>query len=138
MRSKLALIVIVLFAVLPALAQRGYGGGRGHSSGRSYVSGRSSHGSSAKSTRTKSVRPQSSKTKCVGCTPDSYGRIKRNPAAKRAFQHRHPCPSTGRTSGRCPGYVVDHIRPLKRGGADDPNNMQWQSKEQAKRKDRIE
>jgi 5-methylcytosine-specific restriction endonuclease McrA len=31
----------------------------------------------------------------------------------------------GKTAGACPGYVVDHIVPLKRGGADSPENMQW-------------
>ncbi len=50
----------------------------------------------------------------------------------------HPCPATGKTSGPCPGYVVDHVAPLKRGGLDDPSNMQWQTIEQAKAKDRIE
>lgn len=32
----------------------------------------------------------------------------------------------------------DHIKPLKRGGADDPSNMQWQTVEDAKAKDRWE
>jgi 5-methylcytosine-specific restriction endonuclease McrA len=50
----------------------------------------------------------------------------------------NPCPATGRTSGACPGYVVDHIVPLKRGGADEPANMQWQTDADAKAKDRIE
>jgi hypothetical protein len=34
--------------------------------------------------------------------------------------------------------VVDHITPLKRGGADSPGNMQWQTKAEAKAKDKIE
>ena len=38
-----------------------------------------------------------------------------------------PCPANGRSSGACPGYVVDHKVPLKRGGPDSPANMQWQT-----------
>jgi hypothetical protein len=34
--------------------------------------------------------------------------------------------------------LVDHIIPLKSGGADKPENMQWQTREVAKAKDRIE
>jgi hypothetical protein len=34
--------------------------------------------------------------------------------------------------------VIDHIKPLKRGGADTPSNMQWQTKAEAKAKDKIE
>jgi hypothetical protein len=33
---------------------------------------------------------------------------------------------------------VDHIVPLIRGGADKPENMQWQTAEAAKAKDKIE
>jgi hypothetical protein len=40
--------------------------------------------------------------------------------------------------GACPGFVVDHIKPLKRGGADAPGNMQWQTTAAAKAKDKIE
>lgn len=69
---------------------------------------------------------------------DSRGRIKRDRVARAAFQHEHPCPSTGRTSGACPGQVVDHVTPLKRGGADRPSNMQWQTKVEAREKDKWE
>ena len=61
-----------------------------------------------------------------------------NSAARRAFIRLHPCPATGATTGACPGYVVDHIVPLKDGGPDLPANMQWQSVDEAKAKDRIE
>jgi len=37
-------------------------------------------------------------------------------------------------SGTCPGFVIEHIVPLKRGGSDEPGNMQWQSREEAERK----
>jgi len=62
----------------------------------------------------------------------------RDPEQRRAFQRSHPCPSTGRKSGACPGYVVDHIKPLKRSGPDRPSNMQWQTKAEAKAKDAVE
>jgi hypothetical protein len=69
---------------------------------------------------------------------DSRGRIARSASAKHAFQKSHPCPSTGRTTGACKGYVIDHVVPLKRGGADSPSNMQWQTTTAAKAKDKVE
>jgi hypothetical protein len=69
---------------------------------------------------------------------NSHGKIKRSQAAKGAFERQQPCPSTGKTSGRCPGYIVDHVKPLECGGADAPSNMQWQTKEAAKLKDKTE
>jgi hypothetical protein len=47
-----------------------------------------------------------------------------------------PVPRDGRTTGACPGYVIDHVVPLKRGRADAPSNMQWQTTGEAKAKDR--
>lgn len=76
--------------------------------------------------------------KAEGVPRDAKGRIQRDPQAKRDFQKATPCPSTGRTSGSCPGFVVDHVNPLKRGGADSPSNMQWQTTEAAKAKDKVE
>ena len=69
---------------------------------------------------------------------DERGRIKRSAEAKREFKRQEPCPSTGRSTGKCPGYVIDHVVPLKRGGEDAPENMQWQTIEDAKAKDKIE
>jgi len=36
------------------------------------------------------------------------------------------------------GYVVDHVVPLACGGEDAPRNMQWQTKADAKAKDKTE
>ena len=68
-------------------------------------------------------------------TPD---RIKRSTAAKDSFKRQQPCPSTGRSSGACLGYVIDHVRPLECGGADAPSNMQWQTVADGKAKDKTE
>lgn len=63
---------------------------------------------------------------------------KRDPKAKAAFKRAHPCPATEKTRGACPGYVIDHIRPLCAGGPDRSSNMQWQTVAEAKKKDRLE
>jgi hypothetical protein len=62
----------------------------------------------------------------------------RSYAAKREFQREHPCPSTGRTSGACPGYVKDHIKPLACRGPDTAANPQWQTTQAARAKDKWE
>ena len=62
----------------------------------------------------------------------------RDRSVPQQFQRMHPCPSTGRTTGACPGYVRDHIVPLCRGGPDTVGNMQWQTKVDAKRNDKWE
>lgn len=62
----------------------------------------------------------------------------RSSAVKAAFQRLHPCPSTGKKTGACPGWVKDHVVPLCKGGLDSPSNMQWQTVDAAKAKDRIE
>jgi hypothetical protein len=66
------------------------------------------------------------------------GRIHRSETAKNRFKHEHPCPTNGHKSGPCPGYVIDHVKPLACGGADDPSNMQWQTIEEGKAKDKWE
>src|ERR1051326_4391526 len=66
------------------------------------------------------------------------GKTQRDPHQRAAFMQQHPCPSTGKKRGACPGYVVDHIKPLCAGGKDHPSNMQWQTVADAKVKDRAE
>lgn len=68
----------------------------------------------------------------------SSAAVSRSSGARLAFQREHPCPATGKPRGSCPGYVIDHIKPLCAGGADAPSNMQWQTVEEAKAKDREE
>jgi hypothetical protein len=119
--KRLAVLLLVLALVSPLTFAKS----------RSSVS--SSHSSS--STRTTHVR----KSKTVSRVKrDSHRRIKRSASARRNFMRSHPCPATGKTSGACPGYVVDHIKPLASGGPDNPSNMQWQTKAAAKEKDKWE
>ena len=66
------------------------------------------------------------------------GRTYRDPHQRAAFVKQHPCPATGKTRGACPGYVVDHVKPLCAGGLDRPSNMQWQTTAESKNKDRLE
>jgi len=73
-----------------------------------------------------------------GIRRDKRGRIARSEKAKDDFKKTHPCPANGKGSGSCPGYVIDHIMPLKRGGLDEPSNMQWQTTEEGKAKDKVE
>ena len=126
-----ALFAVAIVASSPLAMARGghssYGGhhsghsGSGHGSHHYYGHGGHHHDSH----------------KVIGVPRNSHGRIKRSPEAKAHFKKSHPCPSTGRSTGACPGYVIDHINPLKRGGADAPSNMQWQTVEAAKLKDRT-
>src|SRR5437773_11263059 len=94
--------------------------------------------STGRGTHAPSLHSHTPTRTALGGSRDSHGRIKRSEVSKRDFERHHPCPSSGKTSGACPGYVIDHVVPLKRGGADAPGNMQWQTKEAAKTKDRWE
>jgi len=144
---QLLLAVAVGFATLatPAMA-RGDGGskagtsnysgshGASHSGGSHHGGGgHASHAGGAHSGSGHGGTP-----KAVGVARDPDGRIHRSQQAKDDFKKGHPCPSTGKTGGACPGYVIDHVKPLKRGGADSPSNMQWQTKQAAKAKDKTE
>ncbi len=58
--------------------------------------------------------------------------IQRSAAEVRAFRAENPCPITGRTRGACPGWQVDHPKPLCAGGLDHRSNMAWLSVEDHK------
>jgi hypothetical protein len=127
-RALYRLLVVLLFAAFQApAADRIYGS---HSVARS----------KGTVSRARSVggHTRAVSEKCTSCARDAHGRIARNPAARREFQKQNPCPATGRMTGSCLGYVADHIVPLKRGGIDEPSNMQWQAIAAAKAKDKIE
>jgi hypothetical protein len=91
----------------------------------------SSHRSSSHS-HSKSIHSRTRSRSYSGLRRDRHGRIKRSAEAKREFMRQ-----TGYPHGR-KGYVVDHIKPLACGGADDPSNMQWQTVAEAKAKDKVE
>ncbi len=47
-------------------------------------------------------------------------------------------PDDRKDNRACPGFVIDHVVALKHGGRDVPANMQWQPREAALAKDRVE
>lgn len=71
------------------------------------------------------------------CT-SAHAEYHRSKAALRAFIKEQACPSTGLSKFPCPGYVVDHVKALACGGEDAPSNMQWQTIEEGKAKDKWE
>lgn len=124
---------ITLLAAPVAMARGGHSsyGGRHHSSSSHFAGGHGYHHSYSRSGSHHS-------SPAIGVHRDSHGGIKRSAEPKTQFKKTHPYPSTGRSSGACPGYVIDHIRPLKNGGADAPSNMQWETVQAAKLKDKTE
>ena len=62
----------------------------------------------------------------------------RDPAQVRAFRKANACPATHKFTGACAGYVVDHKEPLDCGGLDAPSNMQWQTLDASRAKDKWE
>jgi hypothetical protein len=145
MESGTILLVLAMAAITA-----GHGGGShysgSHYSGSSHLSSSSGHHSSNFHGRSSTFGSSthgyyasgshhdatSHSHAAVGVERDSHGRIKRSEEAKREFMRQ-----TGYPHGR-PGYVIDHIIPLKRGGADSPSNMQWQTIAEAKAKDKWE
>jgi|SRR6516225_9886649 len=75
---------------------------------------------------------------CVVLPVSASAKEHRSLWVKHEFQLTHPCPSTGLTTGWCPGYVKDHIVPLACGGPDAVSNMQWQIIRAARAQDKWE
>ena len=67
---------------------------------------------------------------CNTCARSSDGHIYRDMGARKTFMEQ-----SGYPNGR-QGYVVDHIVPLYKGGADTPDNMQWVTIKEHKMKHR--
>lgn len=84
------------------------------------------------------VIPKPPRERCDSCARDGRGRIQRSSEARAEFKRENPCPATGKSYGACPGYVIDHVKPLACDGADAPTNMHWQTVAKAKAKDRVE
>jgi hypothetical protein len=122
-------IALACLLLAPATidAQRSKGSSRSSSS--HYRSSSSHQKKSAPSIKSSTSHRKSYAT---GAQRDSHGKIKRSEAAKKQFMKQ-----TGYPKGR-PGYVIDHVVPLANGGTDDPSNMQWQTKADAKAKDKWE
>lgn len=148
-----ALLFALLISITPAFATRSSSShsssSHSHSSSHSYHShssgsrhsrsstGRSHRSGSAYSSH-RNYGTRSTRSTAYGVQRDSHGRIKRSAAAKNDFKRQHPCPSTGRSNGACPGYVIDHVKALECGGPDSASNMQWQTVADGKAKDKTE
>lgn len=65
---------------------------------------------------------------CGPARRDANGEIIRSATAIKYFKLQNPCPSTRLGFGPCPFYEIDHVRPLARGGCDQPTNLQWLKK----------
>lgn len=71
------------------------------------------------------VDPKAETRYCGPPARDAKGKIKRSKAVIAAFKRLHPCPSTGRRYGACPGWAIDHVIPLASCGCDAVGNLSW-------------
>jgi hypothetical protein len=123
--NRLATLILIAFLPAIAPAKGGHGGGShsgshgSHSSGSLGGHSHGAHGSSS-------------------LHHGAHFGIHRSSAANRSFQASNPCPANGKASGGCKGYVIDNKTSLACGGADAPENMQWQTAAGATLKDKKE
>jgi hypothetical protein len=69
---------------------------------------------------------------------EAYASAPRSHTVLKEFQKTHPCPSTGLTYGKCPGFQKDHRIALICGGPDTVENLQWLSIQDHKIKTRLD
>src|SRR5262245_27901806 len=133
MMKRFALVGLVLALLLPfdVSAQKSGSRSSSRSSNKSSRNSSSSKVRGTKNTKSSTVS-SSNRRKSTVAARNAKGRIQRSSTARAAFMRQ-----TGYPNGR-KGYVVDHVVPLECGGADVPSNMQWQTVQAAKIKDRRE
>jgi len=71
------------------------------------------------------VNPLEELRYCGKPVRNARGQIIRHQQPLVAFRSWHACPSTGKHTGACPGWAIDHVVPLACGGCDAVFNMQW-------------
>lgn len=62
---------------------------------------------------------------CGDPARDAAGVIKRRSDVLTAYRKAHPCPSTGKTTGACPRWSMNHMIPIAKGGCDAVSNLAW-------------
>lgn len=71
------------------------------------------------------VDPLKEYRQCGAPARTADGSIRRRSDVLTAYKKLHPCPGTGRTTGACPGWALNHIVPLAKGGCDAVSNLAW-------------
>ena len=71
------------------------------------------------------VDPLKEYRQCGAPERDAKGVIKRSSTVLTAYKKYHPCPVTGLSTGSCPGWQINHIIPLAKGGCDAVVNLAW-------------
>jgi hypothetical protein len=71
------------------------------------------------------INPLLEYRQCGEPARDAKGTIIRRADVLYAYRKAHPCPVTGKTTGACPGWSMDHIVPLAKGGCDMVSNLAW-------------
>lgn len=71
------------------------------------------------------VNPKLEYRQCGEPRTRADGSNYRSSSVLAAYRRLHPCPVTGRSTGPCPGWAINHVIPLEKGGCDAVINLQW-------------